>query len=226
MKQLNEKKYVLVSDFDGTITLEDSNALLFQVCGNAENAQIEVDFIAGALSNREAMERHFDVMRITRREYDAFLDANIHIDPGFDAFLQQTKRYEVPLFIVSAGFRQGIERVLGAARLQGVEVFANDLLGGDHLKPVFATERPDCEKPVGPCGNCKRACLAAIQKRTGQPIVYIGDGLTDRCAMEAADLLFAKDALAAYCDVQGLAYTPFESFTDITNCLWTERSYN
>jgi len=218
---MHEKNYVIISDFDGTITKEDSNDLLFELRGNAENAQIEVDFYAGVLGNREAMERHFDVMRVTLEEYRSFLDANIHIDPAFDSFLRQVRIRKTPLFIVSAGFRQGIEHVLGESRLREVEVFANDLFGTPYLTPVFATNHPTCEKPIGPCGNCKRAAVADIRRKSGDSIVlYIGDGLTDRCAMEGTDMLFAKDALAAYCDEEGLPYIPYTNFDDIINYLW------
>jgi len=218
---LNREDYVIVSDFDGTITIDDSNNLLFEVCGNTESMQIEADFIAGRLANRPAMVRHFDIMHLSLDKYHDFLDTHIHLDPGFDAFLQRLRAEEHPFFIVSAGFRQGVQRVLGAERLKGVEVYANDLLGFPYLTPVFARET-DCTKPIGPCGNCKRACLAAIRQKTGRKLLYIGDGLTDRCAMEEADLLFAKDALADYCKAEGLPYIPFETFADVERHLWQE----
>ena len=222
VRQLKGKEYVVVSDFDGTITLEDTNNLLFLICGNAENEKIEADYYAGAVSNREGMARHFEVMPLTLDGYYAFLDAEIHIDPGFDAFLEELRRQEIPFFIVSAGFRQGILRILGEERVRGVEILANDLLGEPYLKPRFTMD-PACEKPIGPCGNCKRACLAAIREKTKRKIVYIGDGLTDRCAIEGADLLFAKDALADYCRAYDVAYVPFESFADVRDYLWGEQ---
>jgi len=218
---LNQNEYRIVSDFDGTITIDDSNGLLFLVCGNAENAQIEEDFIAGRLSNREAMLRHFDIMNISLDEYHAFLDTHIRMEPTFDAFLQRVQAEGIPFDIVSGGFRQGIVRVLGLNRLQNVNVYANDLLGTQKLTPAFAMD-PVCTKPFGPCGNCKKACLATIRQKNGRKLLYIGDGLTDRCAMEEADLLFAKGALAAYCKDENLSYVPFESFADIAAYLWDD----
>ena len=217
--RLNENEHVIVSDFDGTITKEDSNALLGEVRGNAENAQIEVDFLSGLMSNREALERHFEVMRITLREYEDFIKTNIRIDPYFDAFLKQVQLRAIPFFIVSAGFRQAVECVLGNEQHRDAEVYANDLQGEPYIKPIFATKKLSCDKPVGPCGNCKRDCLTAIRRKSGKKILYIGDGITDRCAIEEADIVLAKESLAKYCDAQGVPYTLYENFADVIDLL-------
>ena len=220
MKRPDMDQFVIVSDFDGTITMEDSNDLLIEVCGNAENIEVEAAYTAGAYGNQETMSRHFELLRISPEAYEDFLDRNIHIDPGFDAFLQQAREKNTPFFIVSAGFRQGIERILGEARLQGVQIFANDLQGETHLMPSFALENVICTEGIGPCGNCKKVCIDTIGRQTGRKIIYIGDGMTDRCTVQKADMLFAKDALAAYCQAQGVPYIPFVSFSDVAHHLW------
>jgi len=219
LERFNEDEYIIVSDFDGTITLDDSNGLLVRVCGSAENARIEADFISGVTSNRETFRLHFDEMRLSLREYYDFLDACIKIDPGFDAFLEQARKRGISLFIVSTGFRQAIGRVLGEGRLQGVEVYANDLRGAPYITPRYATEQPDCDMPFGPCSHCKRDCLREIRRRSGRKILYIGDGLTDRCAIGEADLLFAKDALTAFCEAQSVPYIPYKDFFDVASRL-------
>ena len=223
MDRLNIEKYTIVADFDGTITLEDSNDLLFLTCGNAENVKIEADFCAGAISGKEAMRRHFEVLRLGFRAYFDFLDANIHVDSGVDAFLQQLRVRDMPLFIVSGGFRQGIKRVLGEERIEGVQIFANDLLEEDgYLRLSAATKSADCTESIGPCGNCKKVCIETIRKQTNKQILFIGDGLTDRCAAQKADLLFAKNgrALMKYCRANGLPYVPYTCFADITSHLF------
>ena len=206
--------YVVVSDFDGTITMEDSNDLLVHALGNDENVQIEIDFCAGRMGNREAMVRHFDAMRISLQEYEDFIAANINIDADFDDFLAYIRERATPFFVVSAGFLQGIEVVLGSARLNGVKVFANELLGHPHISPRFAHANPACSKDFGPCGNCKQVCIETIRQKTGRKIIFIGDGLTDRCAR--ADILFAKHDLARYCDEHSLPYQPYQRFSDVT----------
>ena len=215
MVQLSE--YAIISDFDGTITVEDSTVELVNTFGNEKNDKIELDFISGAIGNREAMYQHFEALSITLDEYQFFLKSKINIDLGFDTFLEMLKSLQIPLFIISAGYRQSVETVLGSERLQGVNIYANSLSGEPFIKPVFATTTPICDKAFGPCGNCKRDCLKVIKKSVTNKIAYLGDGLSDRCAIEEADLLFAKSALAAYCDGKNIPYVPFNTFDDVSS---------
>ena len=217
-RRMKSDDYIFVSDFDGTITIDDTNGMLFLVCGNEVNAQIEEDFIADKMSNREAMKMHFDVMKLSLADYHAFLDNHIKIDPGFDEFLLGVYKRKLPFCIVSAGFRQGVKRVLGEGRLSNIKVYANDLVGTERLSPVFAQE-PNCDRAIGPCGNCKKAVLTSIKTSEGKKIIFIGDGLTDRCAIEEADIVFAKKALAKHCMDENIPYKPYKSFLDITKFL-------
>jgi len=222
MRQLRIEDYAIVADFDGTITLQDSNDSLCLACGNAENVKIEADFCAGVISGKEAVHLHFQALRIGFQEYFDFLDSHIQIDPGFDVFLQQLRARHMPFFIVSGGYRQGIQRILGEDRMNGVQIFANDLLDDKgYLLPSGAMEGAVCTEPIGPCGNCKKVCLDIIRHQTKKKILFIGDGLTDRCAAQKADLLFAKEgcALAEYCRTHDLPYVSYKGFSDLVKTL-------
>jgi len=223
MKRLHTEEYAIVADFDGTITTEDSNDLLFLSHGNGENLNIEADYCAGIVSGRETNRRHFQALRLGFQAYFDFLDAHIQIDPGFDGFLRHLRIRNAPLFIVSGGYRQGILRILGPERARDIQVFANDLLEEDgYLTPSGATNSAVCTESIGPCGNCKKVCIEAIRRQTNQKILFIGDGMTDRCAAQAADVLFAKEgyALAEYCRTHELPYLPYRGFADLTSYLW------
>ena len=222
MKQLDIKEFVIVSDFDGTITLEDTNDLLFLTCGTAENEEIENDFRAGKKDDRETMKRHFGVARLTFEEYFYFLDTKVKVDTGFDSFLKFLHGQELPLFIVSGGYRIAIERVLGKEKLEGVQIFANDLqLDNGYLTPFYAMENHVCTEPIGPCGNCKKICIDTIRRKTGKKILYIGDGLTDRCVIHKTDLVFAKEnlALAEHCRANSSPYISFTCLGEIVGYL-------
>jgi len=51
----------------------------------------------------------------------------------------------------------------------------------------------------------------------GEVSVYIGDGVTDYCAVNYADIVFAKDKLASYCWKRNITYFEFKTFFDVMN---------
>ena len=69
--------------------------------------------------------------------------------------------------------------------------------------------------PCPVCGDlCKRRALPA-----GRPLVYVGDGYSDRCAALAADRVFARRELADYLASRGVPFEPFETFDDVAAAL-------
>ena len=71
------------------------------------------------------------------------------------------------------------------------------------------------DAPCAVCGEpCKRRALPA-----DVPVVYVGDGYSDRCAALAADRVFARDGLADYLTSRGVAFEPFEDFDDVAAAL-------
>ena len=213
---MNLKDVVIVSDFDGTITLQDSNALLVEVLGDEENIIIESEFVRGLKGSRETFVRHFKNMGISMNEYYNFIKEHIDLDSDFDYFLERVREKEIPLFIVSAGFRQGIKYILGDERVNEEDILANDLIVVDEiLVPKFAIENPPCTKKAGACGNCKRISIQNIREKTKKKVIFIGDGITDTCTVDEVDLLFAKDYLEEYCKENRLPYVPFRRFRDV-----------
>jgi 2-hydroxy-3-keto-5-methylthiopentenyl-1-phosphate phosphatase len=49
----------------------------------------------------------------------------------------------------------------------------------------------------------------------GRAIVFVGDGLSDRHAVAAADLVYAKDKLAGYCAARDIPHVPFGGLSDV-----------
>jgi 2-hydroxy-3-keto-5-methylthiopentenyl-1-phosphate phosphatase len=52
-----------------------------------------------------------------------------------------------------------------------------------------------------------------------EPYVYVGDGISDRCASLAAKRVFARSGLARYLATQGVASEPFETLHDVREAL-------
>ncbi|MEI8135056.1 MAG: 2-hydroxy-3-keto-5-methylthiopentenyl-1-phosphate phosphatase, partial [bacterium] len=50
-------------------------------------------------------------------------------------------------------------------------------------------------------------------------VVYIGDGYSDHCPVEIADVVFARSMLSKFCSKNGIPYHSFEDFFQVKEIL-------
>jgi 2-hydroxy-3-keto-5-methylthiopentenyl-1-phosphate phosphatase len=121
----------------------------------------------------------------------------------------------VPLSIVSDGVDRFIRRILTRHGLGDLPVVSNQLAGQPGARTLRQPHRrAGCAAAAGVC-----KCEVASVGSQARLIVYVGDGRSDFCVSQRADILFAKDALADYAAGRGQAHHVFESFHDITATL-------
>src|SRR6185369_13667634 len=65
------------------------------------------------------------------------------------------------------------------------------------------------------CGTCK---MRAVLEAPG-PVAFVGEGDSDRFGALYADIVFAKDALVAWCERDGVPFVPWEDFDDVRSRL-------
>jgi 2-hydroxy-3-keto-5-methylthiopentenyl-1-phosphate phosphatase len=190
---------LLVLDWDGTCTVRDSLVAAVQDLGDAGIYELEY------ASYGEALAAEVGTLRVTTEEAAEWAVANVELRQGFHELVDR----HAPV-IVSSGLPQLILPVLEREGLD-VEVRSN-----------FAEPSPDGWRlrfrheglcPV--CGDrCKRRSLP-----DRRPLVFVGDGYSDRCASLACDRVFARDSLARYLDDQAVAFEPFDSLLDVAAAL-------
>ncbi len=192
--------WTIVSDFDGTIVPFDVTDRLLDQFADPAWQFVEEAWKHGRISARRCMTLQVAMIRATQVELDAFLDA-VDIDPHFPAFVSDCRHAGVPLAVVSDGLDYVIHRVLGRHRMDGLTVFANHLVpGGDGTYAMAAPHAIDaCMARSGVC-KCERA--ARLAGRNGRTLL-IGNGRSDFCPGESADLLFARGALLGKAREQG-----------------------
>ena len=121
--------------------------------------------------------------------------------------------------VVSSGFRELIEPVLEREGLAGLELLANTVDPDPAGWRVSFRDESICDS----CGEaCKRTTVAALAD--GREVVYVGDGFSDRCAAEDAQLVFARRGLAAYLSERGVPFEPFDDFFQIAHTIVTAPS--
>jgi 2-hydroxy-3-keto-5-methylthiopentenyl-1-phosphate phosphatase len=50
---------------------------------------------------------------------------------------------------------------------------------------------------------------------TNAPAIFVGDGLSDRYAVECADLVFAKNDLARYCRDNSIEHNEYTTLSEV-----------
>ena len=73
---------------------------------------------------------------------------------------------------------------------------------------------PYANDECGRCGTCKRK-LVQLHRKEYDSILFAGNGLSDRCAAQEADFVFAKDSLYSYCVDQDISCHFFKDFGEI-----------
>ena len=189
----------LVLDWDGTCTVRDSLVAAINELGDPSIYQQEY------ASYGDALAAEVGTLRCTAEEAAAWAVENVELRAGFHELVEEYR----PL-IVSSGLPQLILPVL---EREGVEL---------EVRSNFADPSPEGWRvrfrhasPCPVCGDrCKRRSLSEER-----PIVFVGDGWSDRCASLGADRVFARTGLADYLDEQGVAYERYDTFHDVAAAL-------
>ena len=207
---------VIFSDFDGTITRVDVTDAILEEFADPAWQRIEEEWVAGRIGSRECLRRQMALVRASSEELDALI-ARIPLDPHFAHFHQSIREAGIPFYVLSDGFDYVIRRVLRRCGADG------ELLNGCHLFSSFL--RVEGQKTVIdfphwplPCEHGCATCKPEVMRRLSgghRPVIFIGDGLSDRFAVEQAEIVFARDKLLGYCREQNIPCHPFSSFEDI-----------
>ncbi len=189
----------LVLDWDGTCTVRDS--LVAAVHDLGDPSVYDEEFA----SYGDALAAEIGTLRVTADEAAAWAVEHVELRPGFHALVSAYR----PV-IVSSGLPQLILPVL---QRENVELDVRSNMADP--SPEGWRVRFRHEGPCPVCGDrCKRRSLP-----DERPLVFVGDGYSDRCASLACDRVFARDGLARYLQDEGVPYAPFDTLDDVAAAL-------
>jgi 2-hydroxy-3-keto-5-methylthiopentenyl-1-phosphate phosphatase len=203
----------LVLDFDGTITEVDLLDQIASSFGDPEvYDEVERGLHGGRLTLRDVITREFAPVRRRLDDVVAWVLANVRLRRGLPELLALARARGWRVLVLSSGFVELIEPVLEREGLD-VELKAN------RVEPELSGWRVIWRDETV-CTECGEAC-----KRTGLPtdgeIVYVGDGISDRCAALASDRIFATRGLARFLTERGVPFETFDDFHDVVAALRT-----
>lgn len=217
MTEPKTPKAILFLDFDGTISRRDAVDAILEAYADPKWLAYEQEWRAGRIGSRDCLYAQMALVRATQKQLDALLD-EIEVDEGLAALLEMCAAQQVPAHIISDGFDYCIHRILSRAGngltylMRGVRICASHLI---FERRYWRTEFPFFHQTCGHgCATCKPAVMRLLNQ-TNAPAIFVGDGLSDRYAVESADLVYAKAKLAAYCREQSIEHTPYDSLADV-----------
>jgi 2,3-diketo-5-methylthio-1-phosphopentane phosphatase/HAD superfamily hydrolase (TIGR01509 family) len=205
-------KRLILCDFDGTISVRDMGYIPVTQFASSEWRSIDRDFREGKIGSKEAYYRIAKILIGDEPAILRFVQEHSHIDPSFSMFYQYCREKGIDIKIVSDGLDFYIKKILEIHHLSEIPFYANCTYfpKGEGMEISF----PHSEEECGLCGTCKKK-LIQIHRKEYDSIFFIGNGLSDRCAAQEADFVFAKDSLYNYCTEQDIPCHFFKVFDEV-----------
>ncbi|KAI2771546.1 HAD-like domain-containing protein [Daldinia loculata] len=217
-------KAIFFTDFDGTITLQDSNDFMTDNLGYGAELRKKGnhDVLFGKRTFRDSFQEMMDSIKTPYDQCIATLLKNVQLDPHFAEFFAWTRANNVPVVVLSGGMQPIIRALLahlvGEDAVQHMQIVSNDV----EARPGKSINEENGwnikfhdDSDFGHDKSLEIRPYAALPER---PIMfYAGDGVSDLSAAKETDLLFAKAGrdLVTYCENEKVPFVTFNDFSDI-----------
>ncbi|KAL2067804.1 hypothetical protein VTL71DRAFT_15900 [Oculimacula yallundae] len=219
-------RFIFFTDFDGTITRQDSNDFLVEEygIGPTQRALVFTEILFGRRSFRDGFEELLDTVSLPWDDCIAALLKDITLDEGFKEFYVWARENNVPVVVLSGGMepiiRALLAHLLGGDEVKDLPILSNDVMAreGKTLKDEGGWKivyRDDSS-----FGHDKSLAIrpySALPESERPVLFYAGDGVSDLSAAKETDLLFAKEGkdLVTYCKNENVPHTTFQNFSEI-----------
>jgi len=222
-------------DFDGTVTKNDVwIASMGRFIKDREKFDIVCrDFLNNAITARECNRRELDLVEdFSFEKLNKYLDEE-QLDDYFREFIGFCSENGYEITLLSEGLDYYINYILKKENIN-LKFFSNKLVVNRHINKEsnkitlkLTCEFPHSDENCTYCGMSKRNVLInGTDDFENEVSVYIGDGVSDCCAVNYADIVFAKKHLASYCWKNNITYFDFKNFLDVKNKLIKLKAQN
>ncbi|KAL2019849.1 hypothetical protein VTK56DRAFT_9111 [Thermocarpiscus australiensis] len=129
----SKPKYIFFTDFDGTITQQDSNDFMTDNLGfgAALRKKGNEDVLYGRRDFRDAFRDMLDSVATPFDQCIDILRRNITLDPGFKEFYEWARENNVPIVVLSGGMepiiRALLAHLLGKEAADTLQIVSNDV---------------------------------------------------------------------------------------------------
>ncbi|MFH1735019.1 MAG: MtnX-like HAD-IB family phosphatase, partial [bacterium] len=198
----------LFSDFDGTLTDKDTLALLLDLYASSDWYAIEKKALNGEIDERQSLADEMALITASDEVLLNTLMREVHPAEGTAELVALARDRDWKMTVLSGGLIRFSRILWESWGYGGIPLFAND--HGRDAEGRLTIIPAATPRLKDRCNHCKRWHLEKA-KEHGATVVYIGDGLTDFCASEAADRVYAKDNLKEYLIRNGKDFIGFQN---------------
>ena len=225
------KRIIIVSDFDGTIT--DKDSLYTFVCKYAKGPWKEYEqlWLDNKIGSKECLINEFNLIPNLSENLMQDFAKHTELSKGFVEFLEYIKTLKncdleinkkifecesVDFAVVSDGLDYFINSVFKSHGIKNINIISNHAeFINNKLVITFPNSSTNCEKNSG---TCKCEAISQLRK-VYDTVIYIGDGYSDFCVADKADLIFAKLKLLEYCNKKNIYSIEYNDFSDILSMI-------
>ena len=209
-------KLAVLSDFDGTVTLNDTFQNVLEKFGQGDWRAVDDQYVKGEITLEECLRRQGGMVRASKTQLLDELDQVTKFRPGFDNLAEYCKTNHYPLVLVSAGLDFIIKHFLMRENLMDkVELFAA-VAKCTRMGIKFDFLKLKDNRSM----NFKDDTVRYYKTRA-DTVAFIGDGRWDLQALRSADLRFAikNSKLALLYKEQEIQATTVADFTEVVTSL-------
>jgi 2-hydroxy-3-keto-5-methylthiopentenyl-1-phosphate phosphatase len=204
------RNIAVFTDFDGTLTYRNVLDCLYENFAAPNHRDFVRRWEQGEISIQEELEGCFATIKASRNEMELFLD-RVCLRPGLPDLIKYCQKRTYDFAILSEGLSWYIDYILRLNGIFDVMIFANHI----HFCEDWVRFSFPWFDPLYPLRGTSKASIIRKYQGLGSRVIFIGDGLSDTDAAEAADIVFARDHLQEYTARHGIDSFEFSTIPEI-----------
>lgn len=216
-----KKSFLFLSDFDGTMSVEDYYTSF--AAGPLKELDISLrnKYINREITSFEYLNTILMKINLSETDIQKTID-DLPIDPSVAPLISTVHENGGEFAVISAGADYYIRPILNKLRAD-IPLFANrGVFSNNGIEMQFPAEEQFHSSMYG---IAKERVVEHLEDEY-ETVFFAGDGSADFRAAKAADVRFAKARLAQRLDEDNCSYIPFNDFSDILDYLkkWLSRN--
>lgn len=171
---------------------------------------------SGKIGTKETCMKHLELVEeFSLEKFNEHISEE-EIDEHFGDFVSFCNDNNFEVYVLSGGWDYYIDNILKRENIK-IKFFSTRMIWDEfsgELSSEFIYEDEYCRL----CETCKRNILINKTNDLENEIsVFIGNGNSDFCVSNYADIVFAKGRLASYCWKNNITYYDYNNFSDVKN---------